>query len=577
MGSIEGPDLRRPPSRSFARPRSPIPRIKQLLTLRTSPSSRHSPEPPGCPIPTEIITRVGHHTTCLRDVLSVSLTCRRARETLLPRLYTRVELRTNRHCKNALEAFTRHPELAVQYIRTLIVRPNNVERTSAGDHLNEALVAGHIVKIASRMRLLQSFCWDGLEMPDDKLWLALRQFCPRLKSISTGIGSLPVRGSDYLFDFRDLVQFTLAVKCDSLEWLSDGRPTVEKLPRRCWQMLLEHCPNLEVLTIGGPAPSPRLFDTRHVTAGRWPRLRKLTLGDMRLQQPSGPDEKIPEGQALGNFLTAHPHLREVAFFHPGGTGFPSDLVLPRYALPRMTSFSGPGRFIKSLPHPGLIRHLRITTLHHCLSAFPPTYAMLKALPSLTSLTLWIDLSFANRNVVHDDGNIFRSLLECCPQLLHFEVFCFTRPTFHVKEFSAALRRAPQLRSFSLTKMYKSSDEDMHHTAARIAHDNPNIQKFTLRYVQESWLTHHAGRVQQFGEYEILAGSDGLPTGVLAYEWGLKTFGQTYARNYVHVLKSPKTRRGSGSSRLSWSSSSERARSPRPQSVLSFVSFQPSVK
>lgn len=572
MCSIQGPDLRR----SLSRSRSPIPRIKQLFSLRSPLPSRPPMESLVYPIPTEIIMNVGRHTPYLRDILSISLTCRRAREALLPILYATVELKMNRHCKAALEAFSRHTELAAEHIRCLSVRPNNVERTSADDHLNEALVASLIVKIASRLRLLRSFCWDGLEMPDDKMWLALRQFCPRLKSISTSIGSLPLRGSDYLFDFRDLVKFTLAVKSDSLEWLSDGRPNVEKLPRRCWQMLIEHCPNLEELMIGGLAPSPRLFDARHITAGRWPRLRKLTLGDMRLLQSSGNEEKPPDSQTLSNFLLAHPDLQEVAFFHPGVTGFPSELVLPQFALPRMYSFSGPSRYIRSLPHPNHIQHLSITTLHHCLSAFPPTYAMLRAFPCLTSLTLWIDLSFANRNVVHDDGNIFRSLLQSCPQLLHLEVFCFTRPTFQVKEFSAALCRSSQLRSFSLTKMYKSSDEDMSHTAARIAHNNPNIQKFTLRYAQESWLTHSSGRVQQFGEYEILSTEDGLPTSLLAYEWGLKPFGHTYSRNYVHVLKSPKTRRGSASSRLSWSSS-ERPRSPRPQSVLSFNSFHPSLK
>ncbi|GLB39953.1 hypothetical protein LshimejAT787_0704630 [Lyophyllum shimeji] len=510
-----GPDLRR----SLSRSRSPIPRIKQLFSSRNSLPSRPPSESLPYPIPTEIIMKVGHHTTDLRDILSMSLTCRSARVALLPMLYATVELKTNRHCKAALEAFSRQPELTAQHIRSLIVRPNNVERTAAGDHLNEALVAGLVIKIASRMRLLRSFCWDGQEMPDDRMWLALRQFCPRLKSISTSIGALPLGGSDYLFEFRDLRKFTLAVKSDSLRWLTDGRPSVEKLPRRFWQMLIEHSPNLEELTIGGPAPSPRLLDARHVTAGRWPRLRKLTLGDVRLLQSSGEDEKVPESQPLRNFLLAHPYLQEIAFLHPGVTGFPSDLPLPAFALPRMDSF---------------------TSKHHdtpSLSVrFPTDLCDAEETSVPKVLTLWIDLTFASRNVVHDDGDTFRTLLECCPHLLHFEVFCFTRPAFHVKEFSVALRRAaPQLRSFSLTKIYKSSDEDMSHSAARIAHDNRNIQNFTLRYAQESWLTHRSGRVHQFGEYEVLPSVDGLPASLLAYEWGLKPFGLTYLRNYCSGL------------------------------------------
>ncbi|KAG6872001.1 hypothetical protein C0995_014020 [Termitomyces sp. Mi166 len=527
------------------------------------------PETHRCTIPTEVIRSVGHHTQSLRDVLSISLTCQSARRVLIPRLYATVELATNRHCKVTLEAFLHSPKFT-RHIRVLTVRPNNVERTPQGDYLDEELIAGLIATMAIRMPLLRSFRWDGLEMPNDKLWLALRRFCPLLKSVGTGVGYLPIRNTDALFDFRDLKSFTLSVKSDSLEWLSDGHPTPEKLPRRCWQMLLEHCPNLQELTIGGSAPSPRIFDTRHVTAGRWPRLRKLTLGDMRLQPPDH-DRRARPNSSLDQFLIAHPRLQEVSFLQPGGDGFPYGLSLPFASLPNMTSFSGPSSYLRCLPHPQNIQHLSITTLHHRLSAFPRTYALLRAIPSLLSLTIWIDLTFANRNIIQDDSNIFRNLLECCPSLLHFEVFCFTRPSFHLKDFSAALRRSPRLRSFSLTKVYKSSDEDMGHTAVRIARDNPHIQHFSLRYTQESWLTHSSGSVKQLGRYEILAGADGLPISLLAREWGFKVFGQPYSRQYVHDLESSKTRRSSGSSRLSWSSS-ERARSPRPLSVLSFNSF-----
>ncbi|KAG5728119.1 hypothetical protein E4T56_gene19269 [Termitomyces sp. T112] len=555
MVSVEGPVE----THSWTRTRSPIPRIKRMFSAKISiprrPSQNHR-----CTIPTEVIRNVGHHTSSLRDVLSISLTCQRARKVLVPRLYATVELRTNRHCKVALEAFSASPKVT-HHIRILIVRPNNVERTPQGDYLDEELIAGLISTLAIRMPLLRSFYWDGLEMPKDELWLALRRFCPLLKSVGTSVGYLPIRNTDSLFDFRDLKTFILSVKSDSLEWLLDERPTPEKLPRRCWQMLLEHCPNLQELKIGGSAPSPRIFDTRHVTAGRWPRLRKLTLGDMRLQPPDH-DRGASPISTLDQFLIVHPRLQEVSFLQPGGDGFPSTLSLPFASLPNMTSFSGPSRYLRCLPHPENIQHLSITTLHHCLSAFPRTYALLKAMPSLLSLTLWIDLTFANRNIIQDDNNIFRNLLECCPSLLHFEVFCFTRPSFHLKDFSAALCRSPRLRSFSLTKVYKPSDEDMSHTAVRIARDNPHIQQFSFRYTQDSWLTHDSGSVKQFGQYGVLAGDDGLPTSILAHEWGFKVFGQPYSRHYVHDLESSKTRRSSGSSRSSWSSS-ERARSPRP--------------
>ncbi|KAG6917352.1 hypothetical protein DXG01_002817 [Tephrocybe rancida] len=128
MGSVEGP-LR---TRSLPRPQSPIPRIKQFLSLG-SPISQHLPEAYRyARIPTEVIKTF------------------------------------------ALEAFVNCPKLTCN-IRMLVVRPNNVERAPAGDHLDEDFVAGLIATVASRMSLLRSFYWDGLEMPNDKLWLALRQ------------------------------------------------------------------------------------------------------------------------------------------------------------------------------------------------------------------------------------------------------------------------------------------------------------------------------------------------------------------------------------------------------------------
>ncbi|KAG6830405.1 hypothetical protein H0H92_000901 [Tricholoma furcatifolium] len=441
--------------------------IEGPVRTRSSPTLTSTAlEIPRYVIPTEVIKTVGYYTLSLRDVLSISLTCRRARAALLPRLYSIVELATNRQCKIALEGFMRYPKLA-RHIRSLTVRPNNVERSSSNDYLDEEYVAGVIATMACHMPLLRSFLWDGLEMPNDKLWIALRQFCPLLKSVGTSVGYLPIRNTDSLFDFRDLISFTLSVKSDSLEWLLDERPKTEKLPRRCWEMLLEHCPNLEELTIGGSAPSPRIFNTRHVTAGRWPRLRKLTLGDMQLQPAADHDGKGSPRFTLSQFLIMHPRLQEVAFLQPGANGFPNYLSLP-------------------------------------------------------------------------------------------------------KDFSAALRRSPQLRSFALTKVYKSSDEDMGHTALRIARDNPHIQQFTLRYTQESWLTHSTGRVKHFGRYEKLSSLDGLPVGLLSREWGVKSFGKTYSRHYVQQLleSSSKTRRTSTSSHVSWSSS-ERSRSPRPTSVLSF--------
>lgn len=532
-------------SKSLTRSRSPIPRIKHMFSLRLQSA------PPIHNLPGDLVVEIGRHISSRVDILSLSLVCKGARSALMSKLYSTVELKTNKHCTATLEAFSKQPEIT-QHIHTLIVRPNNLERTPSSELLDEALVSHLIIRMSSRLQALHTFAWDGMEMPVDDLWYSFRKFCPFLKSISTSVGSEPLRNDSHLYDFSNLIRFSINVKCVSFQWMTEGRPAIERLPRRLWAMLLERCSTLEELTIGGRAPSPRPFNIRHLTAGRWPRLRSLTLGDMVIQ--FGKDEKalLEESEAFMRFLVAHPLLQTLAFQHAGGHGFPSSLSLPRSALPNIKSFSGPPIYIKSLPKPRALQELTISTLHHSTSSLPPICAILQGLPYLTSLSIWIDLSFTNRNSPHDDGSVFSMLLECCPRLHHFDVMCFTRPTFHVKEFSDALLRSPQLRSFSLTKIYKPNDEEMIQTANRIARNNPNIRTFHLRYSQDSWFTHGGGRAKQIGKYDVIAGPDGLPNSLLVYEWGARPFSQPYCRNYVQPLRTLKTRHSS-KSYASWRS------------------------
>jgi hypothetical protein len=117
---------------------------------------------------------------------------------------------------------------------------------------------------------------------------------------------------------------------------------------------------------------------------------------------------------------------------------------------------------------------------------------------------------------------------------------------------------------------------MFKAANRIVHHNPNIQKFTIRYSHDSWFTHGGGRAKQIGKYEVLTGPDGLPSDLLAYEWGTRAFGQPYSRTCLYPLRSMKTRQGSVSSIASWRS--ERAQSltrslSRRSSQRSIFSFR----
>jgi len=249
-------------------------------------------------------------------------------------------------------------------------------------------------------------------------------------------------------------------------------------------MLLERCPRLEDLTLGGPAPSPRLFDIRHVTSGRWPRLRRIILGDMVLLSPERGDAQAREtARAFQEFFRIHRTLRHVGLEHAAGSAFwpggfdwgsigvgvaqlPSSKSMTMFpghdvrdddedvVLPHLESFSGPLRYVKTLPPRTRksLRSLRLTSLHHTLSAVGPTCNVVRDMDYLEELGVWIDLSFGSSGMASgskarrgsldsigrgtggvggldgEDAHVLKALLAACPETLrHLDVACFTRP------------------------------------------------------------------------------------------------------------------------------------------------------
>ncbi|KAJ7068974.1 hypothetical protein B0H15DRAFT_958014 [Mycena belliarum] len=341
-------------------------------------------------LPVNILQEIAGHISCLHDVFNFGSTSRRMWKHLLPRLYADVDLKTNKQCKQVLGVLAKRPGVA-RNICTLTVRPNNMDsRAPPQDTIDERTLSELLLRIAPYLTSLHSFSWDGLEMPDDSLWRKLQKSCPHLVNVGTTIGEAPVENLSPLFDFRDLRKFSFVVKCASLEWIIDGRPPMEKLPRRFWEMLVEHCPDLEELVIGGAAPSPRLFDIRPVSYGRWQRLRSLTLGDLAMQVPTRHSARSTP--SFMEFLCSHPQLHCLKIQHIRGDTFPASLNLPRTALPALQTFSGPLAYIRSLPQPWLLQELELTGLQHSTSSFPRLFSTLTRLRSLRSLHIRIDLS-----------------------------------------------------------------------------------------------------------------------------------------------------------------------------------------
>ncbi|KAF7329981.1 hypothetical protein MKEN_00262100 [Mycena kentingensis (nom. inval.)] len=512
-------------------------------------------------VPAAVLREIAAQLAC-GDVLRLGLTSRLMWDRCLGYLYEDVDLKTNRHCK-MLAALARRPKV-LRSIKRLAVRPNNVEWTLPEDEMNEGTFAELIhSRVAPNLASLHTFIWDGLQKPPcDELWLQLRRSCPRLTRIGTTIGAVEqLENGSHLFDFRGLHSFSLVVKCASLAWLTDGRPKIENLPRRLWEMLIENSPDLAQLTIGGAAPCPRPFDVRPIAYGRWPRLRSLTLGDLIMQhEPTKKDATIPP--SLRAFLLAHPRLRAVNFQHIAGVGFPRTLAsLPDTALPHIRTFSGPLLYVKTLPQPWRLRHLTLNGLQHSQSAFPKLFAVLRALTALESLSILFDLSLYT-NVTRslnpqDHTSVFCGLLRACPRLVHLDLLCFTQPTFGVCEFSAALilAPAPHLRSFVLTKVQAPMDDDMGYTAMQLAHTHPHLTNFTLRYTQDSWLTPTGARPKYVGTYVVRGNPGEGQTSTRTIEGherggGAKTFGfgGQYSRRWwapiSSDMKTPPSRRPS---------------------------------
>ncbi|KAJ6622768.1 hypothetical protein B0H10DRAFT_2012805 [Mycena sp. CBHHK59/15] len=497
--------LESPPSRLRAKGLFGVPKRQVTSTVRLASIEL---------LPANILHEIAGYISCLEEVLNCSLTSHLMRERLMPRLYAEVDLKTNKQCK-ALSVMAKHPGV-VQHIKKLAVRPNNTEWTIPEDPINEVAVSDLLSRISVHLTSLHTFIWDGLEMPEDQLWLKLRKSCPYLVNIGTTVGEEPVEHASHV-----LVRLPA-----SLEWLAHGWPPVEKLPRRFWQMIVEHCPNLEELTIGGATPV-RDSSTSALS---------LTLGDLLMHTP--PQNNGRKEPSFMAFLQSHPGLRCVTLQHVGGDTFPASLNrLPPTSLPCVGRFGGPLAYVRTLPQPWILQHLSLTGLQH--SSFPRLFATLQRLTSLTSLNILIDLSFfanSTRSLQpRDHTKIFHSLLVSCPCLLHLDLLCFTQPTFSITEFSNALVDSPQLRSFILTKVHASSDEDMTQSAAHIVRQNPALENFTLRYSQDSWLTSTGIRPKHVATYEVVRGPGGAPVSLAAHECGVKSFGYHYSRRFQHKI------------------------------------------
>ncbi|KAF5371177.1 hypothetical protein D9758_004270 [Tetrapyrgos nigripes] len=387
------------------------------------------------------------------DLLSLCLTSKVFHELLLPLLYHTIILRSSASCVSFLtqlvEADSSRSAQLCGHIREMAVRPNyylawpEPERpddngTAAGKGkrrkgVDEAWVADQIIELAPKMRGLDTFDWDGCEMPRDELWVALQTNCPDLRTVYSNVGYRQLNPHSALFTFSDLTAFSLTVR-HGLSASSPLNPNamfpdftpLELLPTTLWDMLLRRCPDLEELTLCSFSSSVRNFDLQPLFQSRdpinsesssvVPKLSALTLGtfgyteDFTLTAPmtlSSSNNPSPSTRSLcfGSFLLAHTELRYLRlswnfrrWLSPASVPifYPSPTVGIEPILPQLTTFSGIYQHLEHLPNSTLanIQVLDLTCEPICEDRVDALCGVLSLLESLRELDIWVHIDFS---------------------------------------------------------------------------------------------------------------------------------------------------------------------------------------
>lgn len=187
-------------------------------------------------------------------------------------------------------------------------------------------------------------------------------------------------------------------------------------------MLIHRSPNLEELTIDGVSNIPT--DAQRLVEGRWPNLRRLSLGDVVIDWAPlpTPDQKRP----FISFLEAHPALQSLSLSRRNID--PMHLANLDADILRLTSFSGTFQQLQALPH--LHKFLQSVSFRESMPTREVSaMAVASVLQGVTSLTK-LKISFVLHSM-YDSGNLLRSLIAACPRLRHLELTCGHKPSFQI--------------------------------------------------------------------------------------------------------------------------------------------------
>ena len=166
-------------------------------------------------------------------------------------------------------------------------------------------------------------------------------------------------------------------------------------------------------------------DAHLLVQGRWPKLRKLTLGDVSIDWLHGPIDPTQKRPFI-TWLEAHTRLESLNLSrHTIQSAHLSDLDSTCLHL---SSFSGTMQQLQALPH--IHSSLKSVSFREPLftrDISPQSVAgLLQGLSSLTELKISFML-----HSMYDSGNLLRSLIVSCPRLRHLDLTCGSKPSFQL--------------------------------------------------------------------------------------------------------------------------------------------------
>lgn len=459
-------------------------------------------------------------------------------------LYLSVTLTSADQCTTTLAMLVRRPDIA-RHVQELIVRPRSRKWLNRG--FTDNMVASKaVLDVASRrLEALTTFAWDDEELPyHDDMWFALRVGCPQLRYVSTGFGSFLPSYNSHLFDLSDLYGFSLFLRNGFYDthvgmFFDEDDPMWQKL----WTMLIERCPKLEALTIDGVSALPT--DAQRLVEGRWPRLQRLSLGDVVIDwtTPSPGDE---QKRPFISFLEAHSSLKSLSLSRRNIDPQQLSLIDPE-TIP-LTSFSGTfpqlqalSQFHSSLTSVSLFRQ----PLQTREVTAPAVASVLQGISQLTKLKISFML-----HSMYDSGSLLRSLISSCPHLSHLELTCSHKPSFQLDAFSKTLRGFLKLRVLHLTIVKYPGGDSLSLGAERIAMSNPRLEKFSLTLLPPTYplplpfslpFSPFSLRSRDTGHFTVTCDHHGLPITLRAFErkrlfWPLGFGSMTRTKRYISDLR-----------------------------------------